>query len=63
MGVSSADEGVFWFRALWLDRARTTVGPSATLRSEVMGVRQRRGEFSSAHDLERNRTHMLLVGG
>jgi len=35
VGVSSADVGAIWFRALWLGRARTTVGPSATLRSAV----------------------------
>ena len=35
VGVSPADVGVFCFRALWLGRARTTVGPSATLRSVI----------------------------
>jgi len=36
VGVSLSDVGVFWFRAFCLGSARTTVGPSATLRS-VMG--------------------------
>ena len=39
VGVSPPDVGVFWFRALCLGRACTTVGPSATLRSVVRNAR------------------------
>jgi len=35
VGVSPPDVSVCWFRALWLAVARTTVGPSATLRSVI----------------------------
>ena len=38
VGVNPPGVGAFWFRALCLAEARTTVGPSATLRSVVHNV-------------------------